>query len=312
MALQHRSAPSAIHPELSPDGIRRLMHEFIKQALSEALMAFGTGISAELKKLEEKIETSENYKLQLRQAVKSVDLDKGKLRRAESYMDTNFSQGKEVTAESREATSPGAKNATRNAARKYRRKRSLAKQTWQRELLLQARPANSLHEVTADCRAAKGSVELLERISNIEMVVMSRELSEGGFLASGSGGVDASYEMYGSVEWGPWQCAVPATELAKQCAAARLLQRTWRRFSVARRAVAPTSEESEGSNEQEEPLAFLSIADIGKLAAVSYQHASVLWELGFVPAPPASEWPENAEEGEEDERWSSDDTSGSE
>ena len=64
----------------------------------------------------------------------------------------------------------------------------------------------------------------------------------------------------GSVEWGPWQRAVPAAELEQQCLATKRIQRAWRCYRLDTRLPARAMQEKEhgGHVSSDNPLVFLA------------------------------------------------------
>ena len=82
-----------------------------------------------------------------------------------------------------------------------------------------------------------------------------------------------------------WQGAIPGDQLATQCNATICLQRWWRQLRLEREEHASEEENwlTRPGVEPEDlrPLAFLSLADIGQLQAVSLAHTEALCGLGF-------------------------------
>ena len=132
------------------------------------------------------------------------------------------------------------------------------------------------------------------RLANLETVVLS--FCAGSTLLAASSADDTwTKHTVDSVEWGPWQCALPGPVLEQQCLAVRRVQRWWRRVAPSR--YARTTANSEPLP-HDNPLSFLAVRDIGRLHAVSFAHTRALCELGF--SPPLQYESDDAE-GEEEE-----------
>jgi hypothetical protein len=125
-------------------------------------------------------------------------------------------QSEEVTLPV-EATSSSTARSTRNRARKFRRSSLKAKHVYEKSKLLSLR-INHNESTSGDVHAAEShGFPLAERIANLETVVLSQVAAVATELQSSD------------VDWEPWQSAVSAEVLARECAAVRLIQNAWRR-----------------------------------------------------------------------------------
>ena len=121
--------------------------------------------------------------------------------------------------------------------------------------------------------------QVLARVANLEVVAASLLycLPEGsgygdelltatanvGSTSTTEFGVPPESEPY--IQWGPWQSAVLGCVLANECKAARRIQAWWWNTLKGRGMCRVRASEEVG------PMAVLSIADIGRLHAVSWR-----------------------------------------
>lgn len=152
-----------------------------------------------------------------------------------------------------------------------------------------------------------GNTTWEQRLANVEQVVTTVCLSVALVVKEETGQTVDKCTDYRpwhhvpEVDWGPFQSAgvwqngcdsvfgavpaealalhaVPGETLAKQCRSARLIQAWWR--IVRGKLVAPPAR-TDAIIHCDEPLAFLSLIDIGRLYAVSRAHTVAVTELGL-------------------------------
>ena len=201
-----------------------------------------------------------------------------------------------------EAASGGGQTTTASRTRKRRERRNKQKNhnAYARGVLLSARVTDNVVSTTWEKRLANvEQVVATVCIGTEQVVATSQSLSH---IDNDTRPDSQFFDPWPGVDWGPWQGAIPAEELHRQCSAACLVQVWWRR-SRSRHAVHRAERKRGMTAYTAEPLAFLSVQDIGRLQAVSWAHCKTLFELGFEP--PVDE--DRPEEEEEDESESEED-----
>ena len=260
----------------------------VKPALEAALQAFGNGIEKELTTLRKRLESVEKPN--------EVNDMRAKVIHSKGVNDRDLDTVDQSVHKTREAAPSGAAacnacaSVTRTRARRERRKRMIGKR-YERERLLCIRlAAVNSDQYRKDDEGSKDSCtdtvhvrELVEsvslRIANLEAVVVACCVtSVGANLQQPSFEENAAHDRH--VEWGEFQCALPAALLEQQCSAARRMQGWWRRVRLRRNV---TTTRTQSLNDEGNPLAFLTLADLANLHACSFAHTSCLCEMGYGP-----------------------------
>ena len=282
---RHRDSESGGEAPLS-----REQMSFVGAAVGKALTAFGTEVAVRCGRAEKAIEDNKREIAQLKQEVVALQSELEQIKSLENshVIDKNVSgQSADATVIPREAPSSSAKR-KRNHARNARRKRVKAQRTYDRESLLSCRKlfgSDSGKQVGMDDAVEGLTVE--QRVSNLEVIIVgTNTCSNGG---------------YDSIGWDPLYTAVPASVLARQCDAARLVQRAWKRrrdclqtdilpeshqtsvgaidpveategLQEVNESYSPASSVSSWSGEALIGMSYLSVRDAVRLKCVSLSH----------------------------------------
>jgi hypothetical protein len=221
--------------------ILEVLQPSIAGALEHANRALGESLLREVARLEAKIDRIKKVE----KPAMEEDESKKRKQGAAGY---EIDEGVAATSAWMEAASPESTRPSRTCKRRFRRKRCETNHRLSRELLLQHR-----HTLPSRDTAEKGTA--LQQIENRELVVASVDrvtvepsappglnsvLSASQFQVGleervAELEVALRYMSSSFVEWGPWQAAIPADVLGRECAAVKVLQRMWRRYCVVQR-----------------------------------------------------------------------------
>ena len=186
----------------------------LKRALQESFTVFAKAVDGRLSEIEAQLHASPN---ETSNAMEHTSID--------------AIQGEDATV-SKAATNLGEHTRSKNYRRSLRRKRARQKHVIQRSMFLQLRPSVDVLKCfdvpDENLPNKRQKLEIVEDGCGLKQRVASREDAFASLAHSQT--ICATYWDW-SIGVHPWYDGTPANLLARQCAAARVLQGVWRKYA---------------------------------------------------------------------------------